>query len=548
MVQVRVREGILEGQEVENEFGGKFYSFKGVPYAQPPVGELRFKAPQPLKPWDGVRSATEHGPICYQDDIFLKTGKSGSEDCLYLNIYTPAIKPTKPLPVMFFIHGGGFVCGYGNDDLYGPEFLVREDVILVTINYRLEILGFLCLDIEDVPGNAGIKDQVAALRWVRDNISNFGGDPNNVTIFGESAGGACVWYHLVSPMSKGLFKRAIAQSGAATSSWASTFEPYERAKALAKQLGCESEDGKEIYEFLKCQPMEVLVNVKAPITLSETVRAGTNLYFSIVSEKQFGDNERFFYGDIYDVLRNGVHEGVEIMSGFCADEGIVCLAAGANLEEILTQTDAFPEVLTPGEITRNCPISTVLEVGKKTKKHYFGKQKVSMETVEQYVKYLGDAMFNYGIVQAEKISSRTNKVYLYEFSTQTERNWFANIIHIGDLLNNRPTVSHADDLAYLFPLKALSLVTNQKIDKDSKTFELINNITKLWTNFAKYGNPTPDSSLGATWEPYDEKDQKYMEISNTFTLRAKPLKEDIEFWEGIFREYLPNYEASMSKL
>ncbi|CAH2047754.1 unnamed protein product, partial [Iphiclides podalirius] len=151
MTHVRVNEGVLEGELVNNEIGGQFYSFKGIPYAEAPVGDLRFKAPRPPKPWKGVRSAKEFGPICLQYDMFVNKICDGSEDCLYLNIYSPNIKPKNPLAVMVWIHGGGYISGSGNDDFYGPEFLVRHGVILVTLNYRLEVLGFLCLDSEDVP-------------------------------------------------------------------------------------------------------------------------------------------------------------------------------------------------------------------------------------------------------------------------------------------------------------------------------------------------------------------------------------------------------------
>lgn len=137
---------------------------------------------------------------------------------------------------MFWIHGGGYVSGTGDDTEYGPLFLVRQDVVLVTINYRLEVFGFLNLESEDVPGNAGMKDQVAALRWVKKNIANFGGDPDNITIFGESAGGASTSYHLISPMSKGLFKRAIVQSGVSIGYWAQSYKPRERGFALARQF------------------------------------------------------------------------------------------------------------------------------------------------------------------------------------------------------------------------------------------------------------------------------------------------------------------------
>lgn len=181
-----------------------------------------------------IRSAKEHGPICYQTDNIFNFSTSGSEDCLYLNVYTPSILPLILLPVMIFIHGGSFKSGSGNEEIYGPDFLVKNEVILVTINYRLGVFGFLSLQSKNIPGNAGMKDQVAALKWVKSNIENFGGDPNNITIFGESAGAASVSFHLISPLTKGLFKRAIIQSGSANCWWAQALEPRERAKALAR--------------------------------------------------------------------------------------------------------------------------------------------------------------------------------------------------------------------------------------------------------------------------------------------------------------------------
>ncbi|CAH2047561.1 unnamed protein product, partial [Iphiclides podalirius] len=312
MVQIKVKEGLLEGEVTENVLGGSFYSFRGIPYAEPPVGDLRFKPPQPKQLWDGIREAKEFGPICYQ--ILLHgdgSAPAGSEDCLYLNVYTPEIYPNELLPVMFYIHGGGFINGSGNDDMYGPEFLVRQGVVLVTFNYRLEVLGFLCLDTEDVPGNAGMKDQVAALGWVNENITSFGGDPKNITIFGHSAGGCSVSYHLISPMSTGLFKKAIVKSGSFTCPWGKMFEPRERAYALARKLGFHCTDDKELYEFFKTQPKESLINIQVPITLSEKAKKQFEPHFGVVDEKKFGNNERFIYGDLTERLRNSMHEAIK---------------------------------------------------------------------------------------------------------------------------------------------------------------------------------------------------------------------------------------------
>ena len=188
--------------------------FADIPYAAPPVGPLRFRPPAPAQAWEGIRDATEPGPRCIQDPgADPEFGKQSDEDCLSLNVWTPAMKGS-PRPVMVWIHGGSFTGGSGK--IYDGRWLVsRGDVIVVTINYRLGTLGFLAHPALGPPGdvgNYGLQDQQAALRWVRDNIANFGGDPAKVTVAGESAGGMSVCDHLVAPGSKGLFRAAIIQS------------------------------------------------------------------------------------------------------------------------------------------------------------------------------------------------------------------------------------------------------------------------------------------------------------------------------------------------
>nr|CAD7267732.1 unnamed protein product [Timema shepardi] len=196
---VTVAQGTLRGQSVTSSYGLTYNSYLGIPYAQPPVGNLRFKAPQDPVAWEGTRDATTFGSSCVQ------SGVTGSEDCLYLNVYTPQNPSSAAnLPVMVYIHGGAFVSGSGSDTNNKPEYFLEQGIVAVYINYRLNIFGFLSLEGTDVSGNAGLKDQVAALRWVKNNIASFGGDPNSVTIVGESAGGASIHYQVISPMSQGL--------------------------------------------------------------------------------------------------------------------------------------------------------------------------------------------------------------------------------------------------------------------------------------------------------------------------------------------------------
>ncbi len=197
-------------------------AYLGIPYAAPPVGELRWKPPAPPAPWDGVREATQYGPSCPQPPGALG-GDVGpmDEDCLRLNVWTAARAGDPPRPVMVWIHGGGLRQGSGSMRTYDGASLARAGVVLVSINYRLGVLGFLAhpaLTAESphhTSGDYGLMDQIAALHWVHDNIRAFGGDPGNVTIFGESAGAVSVCDLMCSPLAKGLFERAIAESGSA---------------------------------------------------------------------------------------------------------------------------------------------------------------------------------------------------------------------------------------------------------------------------------------------------------------------------------------------
>ncbi|XP_047531415.1 cholinesterase 2-like [Vanessa atalanta] len=344
---------------------------------------------------------------------------------------------------MVWIHGGGFLSGSGNDDMYGPEFIVNKDVILVTINYRLGALGFLCLDTEEIPGNAGMKDQIAALRWVQNNIENFGGDPSNVTIFGESAGAACVSCHLISPMSVGLFKRAIIQSGSITNSWAICQKARDRALILAKKLGCFTENDKELAKFFKSLPVESLIQIKLPITASENFIEKIHLYFTIVDEKQFGNNERYFYEN---GLTLNIHEGVDVIIGYVEHEGIIGLKTDKDLSVILDHANFYPEYFVPNSITFK---TTVME--------------------------------------------------------------------------------------------QLEIVLLEDVDTNSKEYEMIQTVTKLWTDFAKFGCPTPDKSSEVEWAPYTLKKQNYVNIAEKVIAREEPAKEDIIFWDKIHAQHFPHY-------
>ncbi|MFB9838567.1 carboxylesterase/lipase family protein [Actinoallomurus acaciae] len=245
---VRVRDGLVRGS-----VGAGYRQFDGIPYAAPPVGDLRWTPPQAPQPWSGVRAATEPRSSCPQTAGFLGDAASDDEDCLYLNVTTPANSDGKRLPVMFWIHGGGFYSGSGS--LYGAQRLATAgNVVVVTLNYRLGVFGFLDHPALDraggESGDYGIEDQQAALRWVRRNAAAFGGDAGNVTLFGESAGGVSTCAQLAAPASAGLFRRAIVQSGPCTmaSEW-----PYADGSWVVRPRATAEKQGEDVAARLGCE-------------------------------------------------------------------------------------------------------------------------------------------------------------------------------------------------------------------------------------------------------------------------------------------------------
>ena len=261
--QVKTAEGILEGKDLSG-----ITIFKGVPFAAPPVGNLRWKAPQPVQKWEGVRKATEYGPNPMQEALFgdMNFGtKVNSEDCLYLNIWTPAKTMKEHLPVLIYFNGGGLMAGSGSEPRYAGDAMARKGIISITANYREGIFGFFThpqLSKETSykgSGNYGFLDQVAAIQWVKDNIEAFGGDPNRITIVGESAGSMSVSALMASPLCQGLFAQAMGSSGSVMgfNKVLTLKEAEQKGVELAKQIG------KKNIKDLRALPAEELMKLAA---------------------------------------------------------------------------------------------------------------------------------------------------------------------------------------------------------------------------------------------------------------------------------------------
>ncbi|MCZ9342539.1 carboxylesterase family protein, partial [Streptomyces sp. TRM76130] len=304
--------------QVRGEAGETAHSYLGIPYAAPPVGALRWRPPAAPASWTGVRDATAPGDPCVQTASDSPWGDlagpgTPSEDCLYLNVHTPARPSLLKRPVMVWIHGGGFTVGSGA--FYDGSTLAADgDVVVVTLNYRLGAFGYLAHpdlageSAEGVSGNYGVLDQQAALRWVRDNVAAFGGDPDNVTVFGESAGGGSVCHQLVSPRAVGLFDRAIAQSGCGFA--LPTQESQQRVgSAWADSLGCADA------ACLRALPADrVLTAAQSP-----TARWTPNVDGAVLPRQ------------VMDALESGRFHRVPVLQGTTADEGRLSVATTYDL-------------------------------------------------------------------------------------------------------------------------------------------------------------------------------------------------------------------------
>lgn len=301
---------------------GMAAAFLGIPYAEPPIGRLRFQKPLPHKPWSHVLDATNYGHSCYQESTEPSSYRAEldpeatlqlSEDCLYLNVWVPHPQPTTPTPVLVWIHGGGFAMGSGSLD---RSFLATtENIIVASMNYRLGSLGFLYLP-PDAPGNAGLWDQHLALSWLRENVAAFGGDPSRITIGGQSAGGASVGFHLLSPASQPTFAQATLQSGATISPWAwvSPGEAKVRGQTLGQILGCMQDDQALVQCLQRKEPGEI-------VQKSATIVENVLLDFPFVPTT---DGE-FLPDDPQKLLKAGRFSVKPILTGFTPDEGSIFL-------------------------------------------------------------------------------------------------------------------------------------------------------------------------------------------------------------------------------
>lgn len=537
-VIVRTDCGPICGLEVKSpETNIRYVSFQGIPYARPPVGELRFKPPEPVEPWTEVKDCCQERDVCMQYHMYLRH-LQGSEDCLFLNVYTPQLAAwgVSKMPVMVRLHGGGFTTGSGNTDMYGPDFIVSERVVLVTLNYRLGVFGFLCVDEPgDGQGNVGLKDQVAALRWVQRNISKFGGDPKQVTIAGESAGGTSAHLHMMSPMSRDLFSSVISESGFALNPWSFTSQGRERAFRVGESLGFKGTSGKDLVKFLKTIPAKSLLEASVKYAYSEEDKE----YFCVVAPFPFvpsieitdGSVEPFLSENPVKILEEGRFFRGPFLAGVNSRETILLLAAimGKDRNEMLKKFDNRIPKLVPGDLLLSRGSPEESKVAEAIRWKYMKNKPVSEETLADYFDLTGDLMFLYGFYCSMKYHCKFSQPYLFEFNCDGSLNVIKNFL-AGDL-----TVTgacHADELGYLFKMDLLP-----SSDTPLEDLEMRRKFVRLWTNFVKTGNPTPktDRSQNIAWIPASKKQRTYLQIGPILqNIKGDIAEQRMLFWDQIY--------------
>jgi para-nitrobenzyl esterase len=444
-LKVKTEQGKVRGKLINN---GRVRAFLGMPYAAPPLGDLRWRAPEPPARWKGVRDATSYGAHCAQanpfpDMIFQDSGPS--EDCLFLNVYTPEnAKPSSKLPVMFWIHGGGYTSGSASEPRHNGDFLPTKGVVLVTINYRLGVFGFLATtdlakEAGGAAGNYGLLDMVAALGWVKENIAQFGGDPGNVTIFGESAGSFAVSTLMAAQPARGLFQKVIGESGAAFGRGLGGKTVAEQApigSAWVASLGVKS------LRELRAKPTAALLEAAG--------KKGSPNFSPVI-------DGRLLTEPVADTYAAGRQAHVPLLAGWNRDEGSFAVSQGMTAAQWKERAvklfgDRSAEFLSlyPGANDE--------------------------EALRSAIDYTGDTFIAFGTWKWIEAQVKTGDapVYRYHFElaappSKFHPGWFA---------------FHSDDIEYVFG----TLDTRPGAVWRPEDRKLSEQMMDYWTNFAKTGD------------------------------------------------------------
>jgi para-nitrobenzyl esterase len=502
MPVAQTRSGRLEGEALD-----RVCVFKGIPYAAPPVGALRWRAPEPVAPWSGVRDARAFGSAAPQTAIAggvlaaFNVQEGTSEDCLYLNVWTPGVDGARR-PVLVWIHGGGFVIGSGAQQIYdGAELARRGDVVVVTLNYRLGALGFLRLaeltrgEIAST-GNEGLLDQMAALEWVRANVAAFGGDPDNVTIFGESAGGMSVATLLALPAARGLFRRAIVQSGGGHS--ASALSTHARVVEHIVSAAGSPREASALQALTPAQLLAAAAKVQASAAQNPDV---PSMMLQPVIDAHVLPELPF------DAVARGSAAGIPLLVGSTLEEWKLFALADTTLHTL-------SEAQLAARLARLGPqAQPLLETYRKA----LAERGEPVTPRDLYIAIETDRCFRLPGVQLAEAQSAHAPVYSYLFTWKSP------------LLNGLLGACHAVELGFVFGTLRNRGV-GQFCGSGPEAEALSEKMMDGWIAFARGGDP---SIASLPWPRYTARDRATMQLGAACGSVLAPLDDERRAWLGV---------------
>ncbi|XP_063825631.1 juvenile hormone esterase-like [Ostrinia nubilalis] len=517
-----VRGTLVEGEQVS------YYAYLGIPYAESPEGELRFKPPIPKQPWTNVFNATEQGPVCPQPEGKY-TRDQMSEDCLSINIMVPVNRTQESLPVFVFIHGGGFKSNAGDINIfYGPDFYIKRDVILATINFRLGALGYLSLDTENAAGNAGLKDALLALKWIKDNIRRFGG--STITIGGQSSGSAMVHYLLLTEKSTGLFDRAMLSSGSATNFRFLAKDPKANALALAEQLGISNHSN--IEDILKnLTSADAFDIVDAQENIYKNNRNPMRPFGPFVPNVEKESDHAFITKSPLDIVKMGIPQNVPIYVGMNALEGAYMWP---SLHKLSTDDlKSKVPLCIPPDIEYPEDSDEYKDLVDSMSELYFGSKDLSNWTLTKLFNLVTDTQYARTVdswIRIHKKRHDSAPLYYYVFDFDGDLNW-GKLTYGIDF----PGTVHADDLGYLFVTNITAPILKTA---DARSLRTLHNMVTFLTNFIKYGNPSPKGYGGKVIWPESGKHGRHLVIDDCpKRVTQGPFKKRFDFWEKAYNKY-----------
>ncbi|XP_071656278.1 neuroligin-2 isoform X1 [Patagioenas fasciata] len=552
--------GRLRGarRDLSNELLGPVQAFLGVPYAAPPLGPRRWAPPEAPAAWGGVRDATAFGPACPQNlragppplmlPLWLSDNLEAagayvaaqSEDCLYLNLYVPTedglvakrredgaappdpdIRDSGKKPVMLFLHGGSYMEGTGNM-FDGSVLAAYGNVIVVTMNYRLGVLGFLSTGDQAAKGNYGLLDQIQALRWLHENVGNFGGDPQRITIFGSGAGAACVSLLILSHHSEGLFQKAIAQSGTAISSWSVNYQPLKYTRLLAAKVGCDGADTGAAVECLRRQPFRALVD-------QDVQPARYHVAFGpVVDGDVVPDDPEILMqqGEFlnYDILI-GVNQGEGLKfveDSLESEDGISASYFDFTISNFVDNLYGYPE---GKDILRETIKFMYTDWADRDNGEMRRKTLLALFTDHQWVAP--------AVATAKLHAEYQSPVYFYTFyhhcQTDARPEW--------------ADAAHGDEIPYVFGVPMVGATDLFPCNFSKNDVMLSAVVMTYWTNFAKTGDPNqpvpqdtkfihtkPNRFEEVVWTRFDGKDKRYLHIGLKPRVRDHYRANKVAFW------------------